>query len=63
MDPDDHRHCKECGKVCEVGSEVCSSACRSARESRLDSRRNNVRFMYVLIAVAALLFVLSLVRL
>ena len=63
MDTADHRHCKECGRVCPSDREVCSDACRVARRSRMSSRRQTVYFFYAMIAVLVVLFVLSYVHL
>jgi predicted nucleic acid-binding Zn ribbon protein len=59
----DHRHCKVCGKVCDVGSETCSRACREKRETLVSTRRNYTYIMYGLIAVLVIVFVLSFVHL
>jgi predicted nucleic acid-binding Zn ribbon protein len=57
--PDDHRHCKVCGKVCAPGEETCSKACRAKREQSIQTRRN---LTYVIYAIIALLLILLVVR-
>ncbi|HEV2429805.1 MAG TPA: DUF2116 family Zn-ribbon domain-containing protein [Thermoplasmata archaeon] len=58
----DHSHCKICGRVAAPGEETCSKACRTERARRLESKRGYTYLMYGLIALIAILFVLSLVR-
>jgi predicted nucleic acid-binding Zn ribbon protein len=52
---EDHRHCKVCGRVCDVDSETCSTACRQKREAAIQSRR---MWTYLLYGTAALLLIL-----
>jgi predicted nucleic acid-binding Zn ribbon protein len=52
--PDDHAHCKVCGRVCPAGEETCSAACASERERRARSRRTYVYLMYGTIALLLL---------
>jgi predicted nucleic acid-binding Zn ribbon protein len=56
--PEDHRHCKVCGTVCEPEEEVCSPACRTKRERVLQTRRTYTYVLYGLILVILVLFVL-----
>ncbi|HTT35614.1 MAG TPA: DUF2116 family Zn-ribbon domain-containing protein [Thermoplasmata archaeon] len=58
---DDHRHCRICGRVCAVGNETCSRACAEKREAQQRSRQTNVRLMYLLIVVVAVVFLLQFV--
>jgi predicted nucleic acid-binding Zn ribbon protein len=58
--PDDHRHCKVCGKVCAAGEETCSKACRAKREQIAQTRR---RYTYLMYGVIAVLLILLVVRL
>jgi len=58
--PDDHRHCKVCGKVCAPGEETCSKACRAKREQLAQTRR---MYTYLMYGVIALLLILLVVRL
>ena len=58
----DHRHCKECGKVCAPDREFCSARCRERREEKLRNRRQLSYLFYAAIAVFAVLFVLSFFR-
>jgi predicted nucleic acid-binding Zn ribbon protein len=59
---DDHRHCKSCGKIVDVGEEVCSDACREKRAQLQSSRQNYTYFMYAMIGLLLLLLVLGVVR-
>jgi predicted nucleic acid-binding Zn ribbon protein len=56
----DHRHCKVCGRTCDVDSETCSRACAERRAQQLQSRRN---YTYLLYASIAILFVVLVSRL
>lgn len=58
----DHRHCKVCGKVCDVGEETDTAQCAATLAQRQQSRRNSVRLMYVLIFVVVVAFLLETVR-
>jgi len=58
----DHRHCKVCGRVCDVGQETCSRACREKREAQMASRRNYTYLLYVAIAILVLAFLVSAVH-
>ncbi len=58
--PDDHRHCKVCGKVCAPGEETCSKACRERRERSLQSRRNYTYLLYGMIVFLAIVLFLTL---
>ncbi len=58
--PDDHRHCKVCGKVCAPGEETCSKACRERRERALQSRRNYTYLLYGMIVFLAIVLFLTL---
>lgn len=55
--PDDHRHCKVCGKVCAAGKETCSEACRTKREQAAQTRQIYTYLMYGVIAVLLILLV------
>jgi len=57
--PDDHRHCKICGKVCAPGEETCSKACRAKREQAVATRRNLTYLIYGVIALLAIILVAS----
>jgi predicted nucleic acid-binding Zn ribbon protein len=57
--PDDHRHCKVCGKVCAPGEETCSKACRAKREQAVATRRNLTYLIYGVIAVLAIILIAS----
>jgi len=61
-EPDDHRHCKVCGKVCDPGSETCSKACARERTKRMESRRTYSYLLYAMIAFLVLLFIASFIR-
>lgn len=58
----DHRHCKVCGRVCDVGQETDRPECATTLAQRQQSRQNSVRLMYVLIIVVVVAFVLGTVR-
>lgn len=53
--PDDHRHCKVCGKVCAPGEETCSKSCRAKREQAAQTRKMYTYLMYAVIAVLLIL--------
>ncbi len=53
----DHRHCKVCGRVCDVGEETCSRACREKRAEQLATRRRYVYLLYGAIALLLIVFV------
>jgi predicted nucleic acid-binding Zn ribbon protein len=56
--PDDHRHCKVCGKVCAPGEDTCSKACRAKREQVAQTRKMYTYLMYgVIVLLVILLFV------
>lgn len=55
----DHRHCKVCGRVCDVGEETDSQKCATTLAQRQQSRQNSVRLMYVLIIVVVAAFLLE----
>ncbi len=57
--PEDHRHCKVCGKVCPPGEETCSKACRARREAALQSRRNLTYLIYGIMAFLVIVLVLA----
>ena len=52
----DHRHCKVCGRVCDVGDETCSRACQEKRARQLQSRRNYTYLLYGTIALLLIVF-------
>jgi len=56
--PDDHHHCKVCGKVCDPSEAVCSAACRTKREATVASGRRLQVMMYaaMLLLVVVLVF-------
>jgi predicted nucleic acid-binding Zn ribbon protein len=56
---EDHRHCKVCGKVCAVGEETCSKACRTKRAAQLQKRQTYTYLIYAMIALIAIVFLLS----
>jgi len=58
----DHRHCKVCGRVCEVGDETCSRACREKRAQQLAARRNYTYLLYFAIALILIAFIFGVVR-
>ncbi len=57
--PDDHRHCKVCGKVCDPGEETCSKACRARRAAALQSRRNLTYLIYAIMAFLVIVLVIA----
>jgi predicted nucleic acid-binding Zn ribbon protein len=63
VNPDEHRHCRVCGKVTAPGNETCSRACREKRETRVRSQQNLIRMMYVLMAIVLIGAILNYVRL
>ncbi|MCI4366674.1 MAG: DUF2116 family Zn-ribbon domain-containing protein [Thermoplasmata archaeon] len=56
--PDDHHHCKVCGKVCSPSEAVCSKACKTQRESKQASGRRSQLMMYgaMLLLIVVLVF-------
>ena len=52
----DHRHCKVCGKVCDVADETCSKACAQRRAAQLQSRRTYTYLLYATIAILLIVF-------
>jgi predicted nucleic acid-binding Zn ribbon protein len=58
--PEDHRHCKVCGKVVAAGKETCSDACRAKREQAAQTRR---MYTYLLYGIMAFLVILLVIRL
>jgi predicted nucleic acid-binding Zn ribbon protein len=59
---EDHRHCKVCGRVCDVGAETCSKACREERARRIQSRRNLTYIIYASIALLMIVLISSFLR-
>lgn len=57
-DPDDHRHCKVCGKVCGPDDSTCSDACAAKRTQILTTRRNYTYLMYGIIAFLIIIFLI-----
>jgi predicted nucleic acid-binding Zn ribbon protein len=51
-----HRHCKVCGRACDLDDETCSKACRTKREDMVRSRRIYTYMMYGAIALVAIVF-------
>jgi predicted nucleic acid-binding Zn ribbon protein len=58
--PEDHRHCKMCGKLVAPGKDVCSAECR---EKRAAIQRTKNMYTYIIYGLMALLLILFLVRL
>ena len=56
MTDDDHRHCKSCGKVCDIDEDVCSPECRTKREQVLKTRRTYTYLLYALMAILLVAF-------
>jgi predicted nucleic acid-binding Zn ribbon protein len=52
----DHRHCKVCGRVCDVGDETCSRACAEKRAAQIQSRRTYTYLLYATIAILLIVF-------
>jgi predicted nucleic acid-binding Zn ribbon protein len=52
----DHRHCKVCGRVCDVGEETCSRACAEKRAAQVQSRRTYTYLLYATIAILLIVF-------
>ncbi len=52
----DHRHCKVCGRVCDVGEETCSRACREKRAQQVSTRRTYVYLLYGTMALLLIVF-------
>jgi predicted nucleic acid-binding Zn ribbon protein len=61
-DEGDHRHCKVCGRVCDVGEDTCSRACREKRAAQLSSRRTYTYLLYAAIAILVIAFLSSVVH-
>jgi predicted nucleic acid-binding Zn ribbon protein len=59
---DEHRHCKSCGKLVDVGEDVCSDECRDKRARIAASRQNYTYFMYAMIGLLFLILVLGVFR-
>ncbi|HTT73594.1 MAG TPA: DUF2116 family Zn-ribbon domain-containing protein [Thermoplasmata archaeon] len=55
--PDDHRHCKVCGRACAPESETCSRACAQRRADQLQTRRMYSYLMYGAIALLVIVLV------
>jgi predicted nucleic acid-binding Zn ribbon protein len=62
-DVDDHRHCKVCGKPCDLAAETCSKGCRRTLEERRRAKVNYTYLMYAAIAILALFLLLQVVHL
>jgi predicted nucleic acid-binding Zn ribbon protein len=60
---DPHRHCKVCGKPCNLDTEVCSKGCRRTFDQRRQTRQQYTYLMYGLMAFVVLIFVLNYLRL
>ena len=54
--PPDHRHCKVCGRACDVGAETCSASCAAKRAQQLTSRRTYTYLLYGAIALLLIVF-------
>ncbi|HEV8049372.1 MAG TPA: DUF2116 family Zn-ribbon domain-containing protein [Thermoplasmata archaeon] len=61
-DVDDHRHCKVCGKPCDVSTETCSKACRRSLDERRQAKVNYTYLMYVAIAILGVFLLLQIVH-
>lgn len=57
----DHRHCKVCGRVCDVGAETCSRSCAEKRAQQQATRRMYTYLLYGTIALLLIVFVSRLV--
>jgi predicted nucleic acid-binding Zn ribbon protein len=55
--PDDHRHCKICGRLCPPDETTCSPDHAARLEIAVRSRRN---YVYLLVASGVLLLILLL---
>jgi predicted nucleic acid-binding Zn ribbon protein len=53
----DHRHCKVCGRVCDVGDETCGRACAQRRAAQMQTRRTYTYLLYGTIAILLIVFV------
>ena len=53
---DDHRHCKVCGRVCDVSSDTCSRTCAERRAAQLQTRRTYTYLLYGTIALLLIVF-------
>ncbi|HEY6238316.1 MAG TPA: DUF2116 family Zn-ribbon domain-containing protein [Thermoplasmata archaeon] len=56
MSDEDHRHCKSCGKVCDVDEDVCSPTCREKRDQTLRTRRTYTYLLYALMVILVVAF-------
>jgi predicted nucleic acid-binding Zn ribbon protein len=52
----DHRHCKVCGRTCNVGEETCSRACAERRAAQIQSRKTYTYILYATIAILLIVF-------
>jgi predicted nucleic acid-binding Zn ribbon protein len=59
---DDHRHCKVCGKPCDLSADTCSKACRRTLDDRRKAKVNYTYLMYGAIAILAVFLILQLVH-
>jgi predicted nucleic acid-binding Zn ribbon protein len=57
---DDHRHCKVCGKPCDLSDDTCSKACRRTLDGRRQAKVNYTYLMYGAIAILAVFLILQL---
>jgi predicted nucleic acid-binding Zn ribbon protein len=55
-DGNDHRHCKVCGRVCDVSEETCSRTCAEKRAAQLQTRRTYTYLLYGTIALLLIVF-------
>ncbi len=55
----DHRHCKVCGKVCDVGEDTCSKACRAKRAQQQRTRQMYTYLIYGAIALLLIAFLVA----
>jgi predicted nucleic acid-binding Zn ribbon protein len=53
--PDDHRHCKVCGKLCPPDETTCGPEHAARLDAAVRARRN---YVYLLMASGALLLIL-----
>jgi predicted nucleic acid-binding Zn ribbon protein len=53
---DDHRHCKVCGRVCDVSAETCSRTCAERRAAQLQTRKTYTYLLYGTIALLLIVF-------
>jgi len=52
----DHRHCKVCGRVCDVQDETCSRTCAERRAAQLQTRKTYTYLLYGTIALLLIVF-------